>query len=191
MRLRSEPGAVERERRVDERALRRILREHHSLVYSIVFGVLQDRDDAEDAVQSVFMRIWRGLPDFRGDSKLSTWIYRIARNEALDALARRRPDRVPLEQCEDLRSSAAGPDDALAAGDSTRLLDRALGRLEEPQRIALDLRYRAEKSYEEIAGIMDLPVGTVKTHIHRGKIALRRILSRGAAAAPARGSGDV
>jgi RNA polymerase sigma-70 factor (ECF subfamily) len=191
VRLPMERSVVEKACRGDERAFRRILEEHHALIYSVVHGVLQNRTEAEDVAQNVFIRIYRGLPDFRGASKLSTWIYRIARNEALNAVAKRRTDHVPLDDCGEIGSAGAGPDERLAGGDAARLLDRAMERLDEPQRIALDLRYRGEKSYDEIAEAMDLPVGTVKTHIHRGKIALRRMLARGMAGTPVKGSGDV
>ncbi len=191
MRQLPEHIVIERASRGDERALRRILEEHHALIYSAVYDVLRNRAEAEDAVQGVFIRIYRGLPEFRGSSRLSTWIYRVARNEALNALAKRRTDCVPLDECADLRSPAAAPDEKLAGGDAAELLDRAMERLDEPQRIALELRYRAEKSYEEIADIMDLPIGTVRTHLHRGKINLRRMLARGAAGVPVKGSDDV
>ena len=190
VRLPMERSVLDEARLGDERAFRRILEEHHALIYSVVHGVLQNRAEAEDAVQNVFIRIYRGLPEFRGASKLSTWIYRIARNEALNAIAKRRTDHVPLDDCDGIRSAAGGPGAALESGDAARLLGRSMERLDEAQRIALDLRYRAETSYEEIAAIMELPLGTVKTHIHRGKIALRRMLARGAAGAPVKGSGD-
>ncbi len=191
VRLVPERNLVERARSGNERAFRLILEEHHTLIYSVVHGVLQNRADAEDTVQEVFIKIYRGLPEFRGASRLSTWIYRIARNEALNALAKRRGHHVPLEECAGLAASDADPDRPLSAAETARLLERCMERLDEQQRIALDLCYRGEKSYEEIADIMDIPIGTVKTHIHRGKTALRRMLARGGAASPAKGRGGI
>jgi RNA polymerase sigma-70 factor (ECF subfamily) len=191
LRLLPELNLIEKARSGDERAFRFLLERHHSLIYSIVHGVLQNRADAEDVVQDVFIRIYRGLPEFRGASQLSTWIYRIARNEALNALARRRMRHVPLDECAELPSGNGAPDQRLSESETARLLERCMMRLDEQQRIAIDLFYRGEQTYEEIAEIMDIPIGTVKTHIHRGKIELRRLLARGAAGFSAKGSGDL
>lgn len=174
--------------RGDERAFRSLLEQHHALIYTVVRGIVRDASEAEDVEQEVFVKIYRGLPEFRGSARLSTWIYRIARNEALNAVARRRPEQVSLEEATEARSGDADPEETMTRAQEVERLDACMARLEEPQRLALDLFYRGGKSYDEIAGMLDIPIGTVKTHIHRGKVALRRMMSRGAI--PREGGGD-
>jgi len=160
-----------------ERAFRIILEMHYSLIYSAVHGIARERGETEDIVQEVFIKIFRALRDFRGDSRLSTWIYRIARNEALNATERRRPVSVPIEDCEDLASSGDDPEEARRRTITRERLERLMGRLDENHRMVLELRYRGEKSYEEIAEIMDIPLGTVKTYIYRAKLSLKRMMT--------------
>lgn len=160
----------------NERAFRRLVERYNSIVYSVVRGILGNRNDVEDAVQEVFIKIYRGLPSYRGDAKLSTWIYRIARNHALNVRARPCHPQYPIEDAYGVAASGAGPDETFRRAEMRRDVEELLARLEERYRIALELRYMADKSYTEIAEIMDLPVGTVKTYIHRGKLSLKRML---------------
>jgi RNA polymerase sigma-70 factor (ECF subfamily) len=142
----------------NQKAFRELISRHHATAFAVVRSVMGDRDDVEDVVQQVYIRVHRGLASFRGDARFSTWLYRIARNEAINAV--KRPDRVQ---------------ERAALGEH---LERAMQHLDENQRTALELRYMGERTYEEIAEIMDVPLGTVKTYIHRGKAELKRILSR-------------
>jgi RNA polymerase sigma-70 factor, ECF subfamily len=174
----------------DERSFRKILQEHHRLIYSVVRGIVGPGDDTEDVVQEVFIKVFRALPGFRGEARLSTWIYRIARNEALNATGKRRPTAVPIEDCEDL---AAAGDDPMAAHRkrlTRELLERLMEKLDETQRVALELRYMGDKSYEEIADIMDVPLGTVKTHIYRAKLSLKQMMAREGTRALEEGCGE-
>ncbi len=148
------------------------------MVFAVVRSVLGNRDEVEDTAQNVFIKIYRGLPRFQGRSKLSSWIYQIARNEALNAASRRRPEVVPVEELELADPDAADPEEEYRDRRLRELLEQYLAQLDEPQRIALDLYYMGDRSYNEIADIMNIPVGTVKTHIHRGKIELRRMMTR-------------
>lgn len=179
--LLEESSILERAKAGDERALRSILESHYSLIYAVAHGILQNRSDAEDTVQEIFIKIHRSLPSFRGASNLSTWIYSIARNEALNALSRRVDREISIDECSDIISEAKDPESSLSEEEIARTLERCMQRLDEDQRVAIDLRYRGEKSYEEIAEIMDIPLGSVKTNIYRGKMQLRRMLSRQAA----------
>ena len=160
-----------------ERAFRRLVEKHHALVFSVVRGIMGQRDEVEDVVQEVFIKIYRNLSGYRGDSRFSTWIYRIARNEALNARSRFRPRTEPIDESSTLASSEAGPEERIERERAKRLLEDLLAALDDQQRIAIELRYLGEKSYAEIADIMDIPIGTVKTHIHRGKAAMKRMLS--------------
>jgi len=168
---------VRKAREGDEKAFRTLLEDHYTLIYSVVRGVVGPRSETEDIVQEVFIKIFRALGGFRGEARLSTWIYRIARNEAINALQKRRPELVPLEDCDEL--AACGPDpEAMRRRTVTReRLELLMERLDEPQRVALKLRYMGEKSYEEIADLMEIPLGTVKTHIYRAKLSLKRMMT--------------
>jgi len=173
----SDRSLIEKAIAGDERSFAKILEEHYRLIYSVVHGIVGPGGDTEDVVQDVFVKIFRALPDFRGEARLSTWIYRVARNEALNALEKRRPVLVPLDDCEELADSDEDPAAGHRRSVTRERLERLMGRLDEPQRVALDLRYMGEKSYEEIADIMGIPLGTVKTYIYRGKLSLKRMIT--------------
>ena len=132
----------------------------------LAFSILGDRAEAEDAVQDVMVRIWKALPQFRGDSAMSTWIYAITRNRCLTIL-RQRPAEEPLSLDEPASRQAAESVAAppLPVSDVWALL----ATLPLPYRQVLTLYYAEEKSYEEIAQLLEMPLGTVKTNIHRGR----------------------
>jgi RNA polymerase sigma-70 factor (ECF subfamily) len=162
----------------NQKAFRKIVEGNHSVAYAVARSILGDRDDVEDVVQVVFIKVYKGLHSFRGDSKLSSWIYQIARNEALNAAGR---NRKPIESLDNVALSGPDSENPEVRYGNIELrghLERALSGLDEEQRLAIELRYMAERSYNEIADIMNVPVGTVKTHIHRGKAELKRIMTR-------------
>ncbi len=161
----------------DERAFRKILESHYTLIYSVVRGVAGQHGETDDIVQEVFIKIFRALGDFRGDSRLSTWIYRIARNESLNAIDKRRPQVIPIEDCVDLPAGGESPETSCRRRIGRERLERFMERLDEKQRVAIELRYIGDKSYEEIADIMDIPLGTVKTYIYRAKLSLKRMMT--------------
>jgi RNA polymerase sigma-70 factor (ECF subfamily) len=140
----------------------------------LAFSILRDRAEAEDAVQDVMVRIWRALPQFRGDSAVSTWIYTITRNRCLTML-RQRPREEPLSLHEPTSREAV---DRAVHGTSPSQVWLLLETLPAQYRQVLTLFYMEERPYEEIARMLDLPLGTVKTHIHRGR---RMLVARYAA----------
>jgi RNA polymerase sigma-70 factor (ECF subfamily) len=172
----------------DDKAFRAILERHYPLIYSVVRGIVCNESDAEDVVQDVFVKIFRALPSFRQDALLSTWIYRIARNEALNAREKLRREPVSIEDCGDIAADEGNPESAHGRRTEAANLARLVERLDERQRQAIELRYMAEKSYEEIAEIMNVPLGTVKTHLHRAKLALKQMMT--ARRAPQKGFGE-
>ncbi len=159
------------------RAFKKLVDKFHPLVYSVVRGIMGNRDEVEDVAQEVFIKVYRKLATFRGEARLSTWIYRIARNEAINAAKRARPTTVQLDEAERLASSSPGPDRHLERRITAKLVEDLLSSLDEQYRVVLELRYMGEKSYAEIAEIMDIPIGTVKTYIHRGKTMLKQRLA--------------
>ena len=169
---------VARSLRGDERAFRDLLAHHHGVAYAVVRAILGARDDVDDVMQVVYLKAYQGLGSFRGDAKFSTWLYQIARREAIDAASRRRRETTDIEDVALPAPETDAADAPLRERDTREWLEGALGEIDETYRTAIELRYMAEKSYEEIASIMNLPEGTVKTYVHRGKIELKRILSR-------------
>lgn len=160
------------------KAFRSLVEQYHPVAFAVVRSVMGDRDDVEDVVQEVFIKVYRGLASYRAEAKLSTWIYRIARNEALNAATRKRIEGEPIEEAFIEAPSVARPDAQFEAQAQRSELEMYMARLDEVHRTVLELRYMGERSYDEIAEIMDLPVGTVKSHIHRAKIELRRVMMR-------------
>ncbi len=175
----------------DERAFRKILESHYTLIYSVVRGVAGQHGETDDIVQEVFIKIFRALGDFRGDSRLSTWIYRIARNESLNAVDRRRPQVIPIDDCAELPAADESPEASYRRRIGRERLERLMERLDEKQRVAIELRYIGDRSYEEIADIMDIPLGTVKTNIFRAKLSLKRMITGSGAKAFEKGFGEL
>ncbi len=171
---------VARALRGDGRAFRDLVAKHHSTAYAVVRAILgpQRFDDVDDVMQLVYLKTYQGLGTFRGESKISTWLYMIARREALDVVAKKRVDTTSVDDVEIAARAEEAPDVATRDRDTREQVERALAELDESYRTAIELRYMAEKSYEEIAELMRLPVGTVKTYVHRGKLELKKILSR-------------
>jgi RNA polymerase sigma-70 factor (ECF subfamily) len=150
-----------------------LVREQGPRVFRLCYALLGNRALAEEAAQEVFLRAWRGLGDFRGEAKLSTWLYTIARNVCLNLRQRHpAPPQVSLSEPAGLaavegqmtRSEAparAGPD----------ILEH-LRRLPPDHRAAVTMFYLEERSYEEAAEALGVPMGTFKTWLHRGKLEL-------------------
>ena len=151
-------------------AFDQLLPEFQNRVFRLAYAMLGDAARAEDMAQEVFIRVWKALPGFRAQSSLSTWIYAITRNACLTALkAAGGKKEFSIEDPGVAREAeqagvAAGP--ASGAGiDVLRFLDR----LPEKHRLVLRLYYMEEKSYEEVARLLEWPMGTVKTYLHRAR----------------------
>lgn len=165
---------VERARLGDSAALDDLLRRHHPRLHAVCLRVLGRRSDADDAAQNALVSIARNLDSFDGRSSFSTWAYRIATNAALDELRRRRRRPQPLRDVERLHEVVADPR-AEQAGElleNRELVVRALEALPEEYRVALVLRDVADLEYEQIAAVLDIPIGTVRSRIARGRARL-------------------
>jgi RNA polymerase sigma-70 factor, ECF subfamily len=141
-------------------------------VFGLAYSFLRDREAAEDVTQEVFIKVWRALPGFDARASMSTWIYTIARNASLSALRARRPqsslsDPEVMEAVEAI--NAAPSADVLA--DRAAIL-RLVDQLPTKQRQVIMLFYMEEQSYEEVATMLAMPVGTVKTLLHRARAQL-------------------
>jgi RNA polymerase sigma-70 factor (ECF subfamily) len=162
----------------------RLVHEHKDLVYHVLWRMVRDREAHRDLFQEIFLNILRGLPDFRGEAKLSTWIYGVAvrtcllhlrriKNEPLTSLDERQERGTPEPSDAAALASSADP---LSEVDRERALERALGGLPMKYKLPLTLFYLEGRSYREIAEILSVPLGTVKTHIYRGLREMRRKL---------------
>lgn len=156
-------------------------------VYSICFRLLNDAEDARDAAQETFLKIYRGLHSFRGESGLKTWVYRIAINQAMNQQRwwkrRRRDETVSLELSrsdneltlgDSLSGAAASPEDRAIESERERRIMGALAKVKKEYRVVLMLREIEELSYEEIAETLEISIGTVKSRIARGREELRQ-----------------
>lgn len=141
--------------------------------YAVALRLLGRSHDAEDAVQQAFLRLYESRAGYDSRWRLSTWFYRILTNACVDELRRRRP-MLPLPETEVPAPDA--PDRDLEAAERDRLLHRALAEVPMEARIVLTLYYGDGRSYREIGAIRGVTVNTVKTHLRRGRLALRKSL---------------
>jgi RNA polymerase sigma-70 factor (ECF subfamily) len=173
----SERALVERCRTGDERAFQELVDRNKDLVFALIARTVQDRSRAEDLAQEVFLRVHRGLPYFRGEARLSTWIYRIVANVcAQDAV---KPTAISLED-ERVRSrvasSTSARDERFGTLELRDRLEKAVARLPANYRFLVAAHYLDGMRYEDLAEALQLPLGTVKTQLHRAKQQLRRLL---------------
>ena len=178
----------------DDTALERLMERHAARVYRVALGITRSAPDAEEVVQDVFASLVRAIDTFEGRSALATWLYRVAANAAL---AKRRGKRaqveVLLEDClptfrEDghregdraflLADWSANPEEELLAGEGRQVLERALDRLPAHFRAVLVLRDVEDLSNEEVARLLGESVSSVKSRLHRARMALREQLTR-------------
>jgi RNA polymerase sigma-70 factor (ECF subfamily) len=156
----------------DRNALDQLLRRHYDRVHAICRRIAGTTRDADDACQEALIKIVRNLPRFDGRSSFGTWAYRIATNAALDELRKR--DRRPGLTAGDEPVDDADPRTGRRFDDVTDrlVLDEALATLSEDLRTAVVLRDVADLDYHEIAEVLEVPIGTVKSRISRGRVAL-------------------
>jgi RNA polymerase sigma-70 factor (ECF subfamily) len=162
-----------------------LLPRYRDKVFRLSFSMLRERAMAEDTTQDIFLRVWRALPGFAGQSALSTWIYAIAKNACLSELRKRKPT-VSLDQNDDedgynpAVAALAAPD---ADDSATVSVGQLLDQLPERYRQAVILFYMEDKSYEQTATSLGLPLGTVKALLHRARKRLIELTKEAEAAA--------
>ena len=164
-----------------EQAFRMILKAYKEKIYYHVRKIVVDHDDADDVTQETFIKIWRNLDKFRGDSRLYTWLYRIATNEALTFLQKKRKDNsVSIDDNEVLVGSLESPrSDAYLDGAEIQLkLQKALLQLTDKQRVVFNLKYFENLKYEEIAEITETSVGGLKATYHFAVKKIEEYLTR-------------
>jgi RNA polymerase sigma-70 factor (ECF subfamily) len=156
---------VARARQGDEAAFDGLYRRHRDQMYTLCLNLCGDREQAKDLLQETFVRAWRGLPKFRGQSSFATWLHRIAVNICRDAARKRRP----------LTSATAAAASPASDPDVTTVeqVRATLSRLRAPHRMALVLRYNLSLSYQEIADLLNWSLPKVKVTLHRARAAFK------------------
>jgi RNA polymerase sigma-70 factor, ECF subfamily len=180
-----------------EEAYAWLIAQYHQPIYSVVYRILSDPADAADTTQEVFIKVFRGMKRFNGESSLKTWIYRIALHEASNHRrwwfrhkAQETSMETPPEDCETsgniqgwglkdtLVDEGASPFDSTAQNEVKARVEKELKQVQEPYRTTVILRDIEELSYEEIAEVMQTSLGTVKSRLMRGRDALKKRLEK-------------
>jgi RNA polymerase sigma-70 factor (ECF subfamily) len=172
----NEHALVERCRSGDESAFRELVDRYKDLVFGLIARTVLDRSRAEDLAQEVFFRIHRGLPYFRGESRLSTWIYRIVANVCAQEHGRSAPAVSLDDERTPPRVQPSSTDRQFGDLELRDRLEKAIARLPANYRLLVAAHYLEGVRYEDLAEALELPLGTVKTQLHRAKQQLRRLL---------------
>lgn len=175
---RDEAELDRRARAGDPEAFDRLVENHTPRLYRIVRRFASDRGEAEAIVQETWLRAWRALPRSVDDRPLAPWLVRIAINVARDIWRKKRPlDFADIGGEEEfLEDEGPGPEERMSQKEALEKLVRGVERLRPEYRMVIALRYEAGFSYQEMARVLDLPINTVRTHLHRAKSDLRHWL---------------
>lgn len=173
-----------------EAAYRELIRRYQRPVYSLIFRMVRNRELAEDLAQDTFVKVLNAIESYRPEYKFSSWIFKIANNAAIDHLRRRSLDTLSLDGSPHAENSEAieattlqvsdtaeSPLDEVANRELGTSIEAAIASLRPEYRSCILLRHVEGRSYEEIAEILELPLGTVKTYIHRARNELRILLA--------------
>ena len=158
-----------RARRYDE-ALERILQDYQGKVFRMALTILRDTGRAEEVTQDVFLKLWRALPAYDGRAAVTTWLYTIARNTCLTAV--RAAGYRRTSSLDDVTEPGVATTTPLRVS-----VEQCLERLPEPQRQVITLFYLQDRNISEVAAMLDLPEGTVKSHLHRARRALAAMMA--------------
>lgn len=167
----------------DMNAFDKLVSEYNKRVINIAYSLLSDREEALDAAQEVFIRVYKNIGNFRGDSSLSTWIYRITKNICTDILRKRKGVVISLDDEQEdapkleIADESSSPEHISERNEKNRIVREAIAALDENQRTLITLYDINGLSYEEIAAVLKCPLGTVKSRLYRARESLRKILS--------------
>ena len=172
-RTRADEADVARACAGDTAAFAALVRRHQDRVFGFILRMLDARDEAMELTQDVFVKAWQALPGWRPEARFSTWLLQIARNAALDQLRRRRLIQfAPLDDGMDVADTAPGPEARYASRQRQALLENALQQIAAEHREILLLREVEDLSYGELAAVLGIAEGTVKSRLARARAAL-------------------
>ena len=160
----------------DQDAFAQLVQRYQRRVFNLVYRMLQQYEEANETTQETFLAAWQGLPGFRGDARFATWLYRIAYNCSLKQLEQRRRDKALQAALEAEQDNAKLEDTELDVRDRQALVREHLSHLPAKYRIVLILRHLQDMTYEEMAEILTMPIGTIKTHLFRARNLLKERL---------------
>ena len=168
---------ISRARGGDREAFGELVEQYRDNVYRLAYRMCGNAYDADEAAQEAFVAAWRALPNFRGDAKFSTWLYRLTTNAAIDVMRReKRHQSAGDGEMIEVADDADSPQETVERTEQQEAVQEALATLSEEYREVLLLRYMEELDYAEIAEVLQLPSGTVKSRINRAKAALKTAL---------------
>lgn len=168
---------INRARAGDGEAFGALVEQYRDNVYRLAYRMCGNAHDADEAAQEAFVAAWRALPNFRGEAKFSTWLYRLTTNAAIDLMRREKRHRTASEEdVPELADETDSPQQQVERTEQRETVQKALSALSEEYREVLLLRYMQELDYTEIAAALSLPAGTVKSRLNRAKAALKKAL---------------
>jgi RNA polymerase sigma-70 factor, ECF subfamily len=176
----SDADCVRRIQHGDADAFEILVRRHEKTIFNLVYRMLGDYDDAAEVSQEVFLSAYRAIGQFRGDANFSTWLYRIALNHATTrrrSVNSRLHRTTTIEDMELIRDSQPGPAETLEKKEMQERVQLALNKLEPEDATVILLRDLQDVSYDEVARMLEIPVGTVKSRLHRARQALKSLLA--------------
>jgi len=157
-----------------------LVREYQERIYWHIRKMVVDHDDADDLVQEVFIKVWKNIDKFREDAKLYTWVYRIATNECLTFLAKKkRRFFLPIGDVESELAAKIDTDNIITGDEIQLKLQKALLKLPDKQRLVFNMKYFDEMKYTEIAEITDTSVGALKASYHHAVKKIEEIINQG------------
>ncbi len=163
----------------DNQVFRQLVERYQKMVANLAYKFTRNRQDAEDIAQEVFFSVWKEAGKFRGEASISTWLYRVTSNKALNYLRKHKRDRQSASEDEltyKPDSSAKTPEGIMERSENQKILYKALDELPERQRIPFILNKLEGMSYKQIADTLKISIANVETRIHRAKKALQKIL---------------
>jgi RNA polymerase sigma-70 factor, ECF subfamily len=186
----SDHDLVVRAQKGSEKAYRELLGRYQRPVFSLIYRMIRDREQSEDLTQETFVRVFNNIGRYDPAYKFSSWIFKIATNLTIDWMRKKEPQTVSIDGSRyavtpdeieattiTVESKDETPEELLVARELGAEIEQAIGRLRPEYRTAILLRHIEDRAYEEIAQIMALPLGTVKTYIHRGRKELQDMLA--------------
>lgn len=183
----TENEIIERVKRGNRDAFTELMERYQTQVFNIAYGMLSDYEDASDATQEVFIKIYKSIASFKGQSAFTTWVYAICRNVCNDILRKRKKQGISISIYGDdedesapiksVKSDAPTPEETVEADERQRLVREAIASLKTEYREVIVYSDMQQLSYEEIAKILKCPVGTVRSRLNRARTALRKILA--------------
>ncbi|TSA39999.1 sigma-70 family RNA polymerase sigma factor [bacterium] len=169
----------------EQRSYKKLRQKYHESIYNLIYRMIRDKDEVEDLTQEAFIKAFMSLSSFNDEFAFSTWLYKIATNNCIDYIRRKKLQTFsidkPIESKEsdytyELPDSTYEPDQDLIDRQRKKLLEDAINSLPAKYRHVIHLRHVEEKEYQEIAAILRLPLGTVKAHIFRAREMLNKYL---------------